>query len=209
MISFAEARALVLAHAQPLDAERVELESLLGRYLATEVRSPVDIPFFGSSAMDGFGVRVADVAAASREAPTALRVLSTVRAGDAVESELLPGAAVKLLTGAPVPPGVEAVVMKEQTEERDGTVLVCGPAEPGENVRRRGEEFRAGDAVLPAGALATPAVMGLLASLGYGAFEAHRRPRVTVIVTGSELVQPGQQRGSAQIYDANSWSVML
>jgi molybdopterin molybdotransferase len=208
MIPFAEARAIVLEHSSPLAAEPVALERLLGRRLAAAVHSPVDIPFFDNSAMDGFGVRVADVAAASRRSPAELRLRGAVRAGDVPEGELAGGTAVKLLTGAPVPPGVEAVVVVEDTEERDGTVLVSRPARAGDNIRRKGEEFRTGDEVLPAGALATPAVVGLLASLGYGAFEAHRLPRVAVIVTGSELVQPGQQRGPAQVYDANSWSLL-
>jgi molybdopterin molybdotransferase len=207
VITFAEARSVVISHSQPLDAERVELTHLLARHLASNVRSPVDIPFFDNSAMDGCGVRVADVAGASPESPVLLPLQGTVRAGDSAGVPLPAGTAVKLLTGAPVPPGVEAVVMAEHTEERDGAVAVSRPVKLGENIRRRGEEFGVGDDVLAAGTVVTPAVIGLLASLGYGAVEAHRLPRVGVIVTGGELVQPGQARGPAQIYDANSWSL--
>jgi molybdopterin molybdotransferase len=103
-----------------------------------------------------------------------------------------------------IPPGVEAVVMAEFTEEREGAVLVKVPAEPGENIRRRGEEYRKGEIALPAGARATPPVIGLLATFGYTSARVHVKPRVAVVVTGSELVAPGEPRQEFQIYDSNS-----
>jgi len=204
MISFAEARALVLAQAAPLSVEEAPLAQLLGRYLAEPVVASFDLPRFDNSAMDGFGVKVADAADASAERPTRLVLHGVVRAGDQATPELPAGSAVKLLTGAMVPPGVEAVVMVENTEERDGQVLIKVSTKPGENIRRKGEEYRAGDLALPAGVRATPPVIGLLATFGYASAKVHARPRVAVLVTGSELVAPGRPRHDSQIFDANS-----
>ncbi len=204
MISYDEALATVLAQAEPLGTERVPLEALAGRFLAEPVAAAFDFPIFDNSAMDGFGVRVADVRDATPEAPARLRLLGEVRAGDAGEGDLAPGTATRILTGAPVPPGVEAVVMRERCEERGGEVLVAQAARPGENIRRRGEEFRAGDAALPAGARATPPVVGLLATFGCASAVVCRRPRVAVLVTGSELTTPGEPLRPGHIYDSNS-----
>jgi molybdopterin molybdotransferase len=204
MIPFAEARAIVLSHASPLGTEEVSLAQLLGRYLAEPVAASFDLPLFDNSAMDGYGVKAADVAGASEVQPACLTLHGLVRAGDAVTPELPAGAAVKLLTGAMIPPGVEAVVMSEVTEEREGTVLVKTPVKSGENIRRRGEEYRKGDTALPAGARVTPPVIGLLATFGYASARVHAVPRVAVLVTGSELVSPGESRAEFQIYDSNS-----
>jgi molybdopterin molybdotransferase len=204
MIPFAEARAIVLAHAAPLSTEEVPLTHLLGRYLAEPVAASFDMPLFDNSAMDGYGVKVADVAEASEERPARLTLHGLVRAGDTVTPELPAGAAVKLLTGAMIPPGVEAVVMSEFTEEREGVVLVNSLVKPGENIRQKGEEYREGDIALPAGVRVTPPVAGLLATFGYTSARVYARPRVAVVVTGSELVAPGEPREEFQIYDSNS-----
>ncbi len=206
-VSFEEAREIVLARARPLGVEQVELAQAWGRVLASPVRAAFDLPRFDNSAMDGFGVRIADVAAASPERPARLPVRATVHAGEAAGTALPTGAAVKLLTGAPVPAGVEAVVMREDTEEDDGLVRVRRAATAGENIRRRGEEYRAGETVLEAGTWITPPVVGLLATFGLTSVEVYVRPRVAVIVTGKELVQPGERLAAPQIYDANSFSL--
>jgi len=206
-VSFDEARALVLAHARPLGTESVELWDLAGRVLAQPIAAAFDLPRFGNSAMDGFGVHVADVAGASPAQPARLSLAGTSRAGDAPGAALSRGAAVKILTGAAIPPGVEAVVMAEDAEEADGAVLVRRPAKPGENIRLRGEEYRAGDVVLATGTRATPPVVGLLATFGLPSAEVCRLPKVAVVVTGSELAEPGQSLQEGCIYDANTYTL--
>jgi len=205
MIPFEEALLLVLRHPEPLEAISVPLGNAFGHCLAEPVTARMDLPRFDNSAMDGFGVRLADVAGASGESPARLRLISTVRAGDEAEQALRPGTAVKILTGAPVPDGAEAVVMREYCREVDGAVLVARSAKPGENIRRRGEEFHEGDAVLQSGLRLNPAAVGLLATLGCSKVPVHRKPKVAVIATGSELVAPGGELRPGQIYDSNSY----
>jgi len=205
MIPFEDALSLVLSHAKPLEAISVPLEQCFGYCLAESVMARMDLPRFDNSAMDGFGVRLADVAGASAESPVRLRLVSTVRAGDEAGKELLPGTTTKVLTGAPIPIGVEAVVMREFCREEGGEVLVARSAKPGENIRRRGEEFRQGDQALPAGLRINPAGVGLLATLGCTEVPVHRKPKVAVIVTGSELVTPGEELRPGQIHDSNSY----
>lgn len=204
MIPYEDALALVLQHARPLEPVAVPLARAVGCCLAAPVAVPFDLPRFDNSAMDGFGVRVADVTAASEDTPVRLRLAATVRAGDAADDPVAPGTAAKVLTGAPVPDGVEAVVMREYCREEGGDVLVTRPAKPGENIRRRGEEFRQGDEALPAGCRLNPAGVGLLATLGYPEAVVHRVPQVAVIATGSELVPPGGELRPGLIYDTNS-----
>ncbi|MHB0934840.1 MAG: molybdopterin molybdotransferase MoeA [Armatimonadota bacterium] len=205
MIPFEDALSLVLSHAKPLETISVPLDRAFGHCLAELITARMDLPRFDNSAMDGFGVKLADVSGASEEAPARLWLASVVRAGDEAGGELAPGTAVKILTGAPVPAGVEAVVMREYCHEEDGQVLVSRSVKPGENIRRRGEEFRQGDLALPAGLRLNPAGIGLLATLGYTEVPVHRKPRVAVVVTGSELVAPGGELHPGQIYDSNSY----
>jgi len=205
MIPFEDALSLVLSHTQPLEAIMVPLDQSFGFCLAKPINARMDLPRFDNSAMDGFGVKLADVTGASETSPARLRLASVVRAGDEAGGELASGTAVKILTGAPVPAGVEAVVMREFCREEDGQVLVSRSAKPGENIRRRGEEFREGDQALPAGLRLNPAGVGLLATLGYMVVPVHRKPKVAILVTGSELVAPGGELRPGQIYDANSY----
>jgi len=204
MISYQDALATVLSHALPLETMRVELGQLLGYFLAEPVVAGADSPLFDNSAVDGFGVHAADVTEASPTSPVRLRLRTTIRAGDAAEGKLSPGSAVKVLTGAPMPCGVEAVVMREFCTESAGEVIVKQAVGTGEDIRGRGKEFRRGDEALPIGMRVTPPVVGLLATFGYTEFSVHRKPRVALIVTGNELVQPGRPLRPGQIYDSNS-----
>ncbi|MHB9132455.1 MAG: molybdopterin molybdotransferase MoeA [Armatimonadota bacterium] len=208
MISFAEAHSIVLAHAHPLDTTSLPLEQLPSAYLAEPVIATADMPLFDNSAVDGYGVRLADVEGTSAESPACLRVCATIRAGDAACEAFASGLAVKVLTGAPVPAWVEAVVMREDCAESPGKVAVKRQPRAGENIRRRGEEFSQGEEVLPAGMRITPAVIGVLATCGYAQFPVYRKPRVALIVTGNELVDPGQPLGPGQIYDSNSYMLV-
>ncbi len=207
MIGFDEALEAILQRVKPLPRERARLEACLGRVLAEPVKARFDLPRFDQSAMDGFGVRVADIESATSDSPVRLTVSESIYAGDSASRRLRPGTAAKILTGSRTPSGVEAVVMKEYCEEDGDSVLVGRPAKPGENIRRRGEEFCKGDCALGKGARITPPVVGLLATFGRASVWVHRRPKVTVAVTGNEIVEPGQRLKASHIYDANSYAL--
>jgi molybdopterin molybdotransferase len=176
--------------------------------LAQPVLAPHDLPLFDNSAVDGFGVKVSDIASATPDEPIRLKNMGTVQAGDASSLKLTAGSAVKILTGAPVPGGVEAIIMQELTAAENGHVDVQTSAKVGEHIRWRGEEFKRGDTVLPANVRVTPPVVGLLASLGYASATIFKRPTVAVVVTGNELVQPGAPLPPGHIYESNSHSLV-
>jgi molybdopterin molybdotransferase len=193
-----EARELVLAAVQVLSAEEVPLAEALGRVLAEDVRSPLDVPPFDSSAMDGFAV-VANGAAD-------LRVIGEARAGHPAAERVEPGTAVRISTGAAVPDGADAVVPVERTEPLDGGVRVP-ETEPGANIRRAGEDVRRDDVVLKAGTELGAAEVGVLASLGRARVKCAARPRVALLVTGDELTEPGEELADGRIYSSNSYAL--
>jgi len=209
-----EALQLVLGLVAPLPAEKIALLDALGRVLAEDAASDIDVAPFDNSAMDGFAVRAADLAGASEAAPVALDVIAHIAAGDDPAGiEVAAGQAARIMTGAPVPAGADSVVMVERTRVLDGDggigSRVGFEIEPalGEHIRRRGEEVRAGDVVLHAGEVLGPAAIGLLASTGHDVVAVHRRPRVAVISTGSELVEVAEKPGPGKIRNSNSYSI--
>jgi len=205
MIPFEEAISAVLSQARPLETKDVPLSEALGHALAQDALATLDMPNFSNSAMDGFGVRIREVKGASSDTPAKLKLSGTIQAGDSVAGkELSPGTAVKILTGAPVPAGTEAVVMKEYAQEQNGYVLLSRSARDGENIRFQGEEYALGDPVLRRGTNLTPPAVGLLANFGYASVTVHRKPKVTVLVTGNELVPVGEDLQPGQIYESNS-----
>ncbi len=204
LIPFEDARREILVHTRPGPPVTLPLEQLLGTCLADPLIASHNLPHFDNSAMDGYGVRVADVTGASMEQPVRLRIVATVQAGETLKQPLQPGEAIRIFTGAPVPPGVEAVVMQEYCEGTMGEVRVQKPVRAGENIRLRGEEFRAGDTILPEGTRITPPVIGLLAGSGHSEFSVYSRPKITLISTGNELVPPGMPLAPGQIHDSNS-----
>ena len=212
-LSVEEARELVFKRCRVLEAEDVPLLESLGRVLAADVRSDIDVAPFDNSAMDGYAVHASDLAAASEGAPVTLAVVSHIAAGDYSDLEVGPGQAARIMTGAPVPPGADAVVMVEFTEpgEADGstggTVAVKRSVREGENIRRRAEEVAAGDVVLSAGEVIGPATVGLLAATGHAVVRVRRRPRVAVISTGDELVEVAETPGPGKIRNSNSYSI--
>jgi molybdopterin molybdotransferase len=206
-ISFDEADARVRGEAHALPAETVALADAHGRVLAADIAAPHPVPHFENSTVDGYAVRAADVAGASPDRPVELSVAGEVMAGDAGRATLAPGTALRIMTGAPVPPGADAVVMLEWTEFTPGRVRVEREVEPGRFVRRVGEDIREGDMVLAAGTRIGAAELGVLASLGRTSFPAHRRPRVAVLATGDELLEAHEPLAPGRIRSSNSWTL--
>jgi molybdopterin molybdotransferase len=204
MISVEEAFRTILGHVRPLGAERVPLAEAVGRVLTEDVVSPICIPPFDNSAMDGYAVRVEDLAGATELDPVPLKVLGEVAAGAATGLAVEPGAAVRIMTGAPIPAGTEAVIMLEETREFEDRIEALATPEPGEHIRLAGEDVAQGEVVFKAGHALTPAALGVLASLGIAEVSVHRRPRVAILGTGDELVPLGEPLGPGQIHDSSA-----
>ena len=203
-ITYTEARDLLLAAVEPVNAERVHLEACAGRILAEEIKAIRDVPAFDRAAFDGYALRAEDLAGADAEHPVTLPLTGTLRAGDAAERALVPGTAMEIMTGAPVPPGADAVVMLERTRTEAGTVSFYAPVRPGENVIPAGEDLRIGQAVLAAGTELDPGALGLLAAQGIFTPLVHRLPRVGIVSTGRELTADDTP-GPGRIYDVNRY----
>ncbi len=212
-ITVEAARELVFSGLKLMPAEEVGLLEALGRVLAEDMTSDIDVAPFDNSAMDGFAVRAADLAGASAETPVELEVIDHIAAGDAPQIAVGPGQAARIMTGAPVPDGADSVVMVERTRPVTGDggtgSRVAFELEPrlGEHIRRRGEEVSAGDVVLAAGEVIGPAAIGLLASTGHATVPVRARPRVAIISTGSELVEVAEKPGPGKIRNSNSYSI--
>jgi molybdenum cofactor synthesis domain-containing protein len=195
----------VLGACPPLPAERVALRAARGLVTAEEVRATEAIPAFANTAMDGYAVRSADVGAA----PVELRVVGTVAAGAKPSVTVGAGDAVRIMTGAPIPPGADAVVMVEATEDTgDGRVRVLESVPAGHHIRGAGEDVRPGQVVLEPGTVLTPGYLGVLASLGHADVLVRRRPRVGVLSTGDELVEAGTPLEIGQIRDSNRHTLL-
>ncbi|MFJ1757424.1 gephyrin-like molybdotransferase Glp [Kitasatospora sp. NPDC088134] len=210
----------VLADVAPLPPIELQLLDAQGCRLAGDVRADGDLPPFDNSSMDGYALRTADTVRATAQYPSVLAVVGDIAAGAGELPAVGPGQAARIMTGAPVPPGAEAVAPVEWTDGGTGTGRAAdsmGPATEGEelrvlrpvaegaHIRRRGSDVTAGDTVLRAGTVLGPTQLGLLAAIGRGTVEVRPRPRVVVLSTGSELVPPGEEAGPGQIHDSNSY----
>ncbi|MEX2182079.1 MAG: gephyrin-like molybdotransferase Glp [Gemmatimonadaceae bacterium] len=188
MLSVGEAAERITAAVAPLEHERVALADALGAVLAADVVSPVTLPHWNNSAMDGYAVRAADIAGASGDAPVTLPVMGTIAAGALPQRPLERGEAVRIMTGAPLPDGADSVVRVEDTDAGTDRVRINADRDAGKNVRQRGEDISAGATALPKGIPLGAAQLGVLASIGAGVVPVHRRPRVAILGSGDELV---------------------
>ena len=212
MLDVDAALEMVLAAFGPLPPEFVPLLDAGGRVLADDVLAMEDVPPFRNSAMDGFAVRVRDVAAATWSAPVELPVVADVAAGQREVPELEPGQAIRIMTGAPLPFGADAVVRFEETngplpsaDGARGTVLIFRPAAPLDNVREAGEDIASGATVAYRGAILSAARLGVIASVGQERVSVHRRPVVGVLSTGNEVVPSGSDLVPGTIRDSNAY----
>lgn len=198
-----EHRSAVLSVVAPLPPTRVPVGEALGLVLAQPVVATVDLPGADNSAMDGYAVRAAELAGATPGTPVVLPVSGDVAAGDTTRHVLQPGHALRIMTGAPIPEGADAVVQVEQTDGGSSQVSLRLAPEPGRSIRRRGEDVRAGDVVLPAGTRLGPGHLALAAAANVAEVLVHPRPRVLVVSTGDELVEAGSALGHGQVVDSN------
>jgi len=196
LLSIAEAQQLVLERAEPLPAENVALEGAARRVLAEPARAEIDLPPFPSSAMDGYAVR-------GDETPGRLRIEARIAAGNPATAALESGQAMGIATGGVVPDGADAVIPIEYVVDNGNEIEIGSAVERGDNVRPRGGDIRAGEVVVEAGSVLTPARLGALAAAGIQQVRCARRPRAAVLPTGTELRRPGEPLAAGEIYEAN------
>lgn len=208
LIDYASALDRVLESAAPLGTEERPLAELLGRVLAEPVRSRHDMPIFNTSSVDGYAVTVEDLLRVETGGTINLEMVGQVRAGsDSAGMELNPGCTYHILTGAAAPNGVAAMVMQEDVKLSGTTVVIEGPLRSGQYLRFRGEEFHAGDEIAPGGAFVAPGIVAAIAACGQAQAEVYLRPKVGLLVTGDELIEPGLALSPGQIFEANSYGL--
>lgn len=201
-IPFRETRDLLLAHVTPVATETAPLESLLNRILAEDIHARIMVPHYDRSPLDGYALMSADTQSATPESPVTLHVAGEIKAGDTADITPAPGEAVKILTGAPVPRGADAVIRYEDTVFTPDTVTISHPLRPGENIIYAGEDVKIGDVLMTRGTRADLAELGMLASQGFDRALVFQKPRVALICTGSELTEPGTELQGSQIYNS-------
>ena len=212
MISVEQALDKILGYVDVLEGEESRILDCLGRVLAEDIYSSINIPPLDNSAMDGYAVQSRDIHGASPQSPRFLRVIDSVAAGSVSECEVEPGKTIRIMTGAPIPRGADCVVRFEDTDEdlrkeSSGEIGILCEVEAGLNIRRAGEDITKGAKVLRRGTVIKPSAVGILASLGRSTVKAIRRPVVAVLATGNELVAAGQPLPEGKIYNSNTYSV--
>ena len=215
MLSVEDALERILRHFRALEAEQTPLLEAIGQVLAEDALATHDIPPLDNSAMDGYALQAADVHGASADNPITLKVAGVIAAGELPNIAVTSGNAVRIMTGAPVPDGADAVIPFEDTDEMqrraDGTPLseiaIRYQVAVGDDIRPAGQDVRKGDSVLQAGAMLRPSEIGVLASLGYDSVSVFRRPVVAILATGNELLEPGAPYRPGMIYNSNTYSI--
>ncbi|MCL6472296.1 MAG: molybdopterin molybdotransferase MoeA [Firmicutes bacterium] len=207
MISVDEAREIILSKIDRLSTEEVPILDSLGRVLDEDIISESNIPPFDNSSMDGYAVRSEDTAGAWPAGPVELKVLGNLAAGYVPESSIGKGEAIRIMTGAQMPEGADAVVMVENTEKTNGGVLIFTPVKPGENVRFAGEDIRVGEVALRRGKKITPGDIGMIASVGKARVKVVKRPKVAIITTGDELINIDEPLAPGKIRNSNAYSI--
>jgi molybdopterin molybdotransferase len=207
-----DAQRELLRHFAPLGSETVPLMQAIGRVLQANVYADINVPPFANSSMDGYAVRSADLEAATGASPTTLRIIGEVPAGGMTKVLVEPGTTIRIMTGAPVPPGADAVVPFEDTDEKrpdsllaQGLVRVFKSVDTGAYIRSAGGDIQAGRLAVPQGTWVDAATIGVLATVGAAHVEVYRRPKVAILATGDELVEVHEQPGPGQIRNANGY----
>lgn len=207
-ISIDEARRRLRDGVRPVDrVERTPLALAAGRVAAADVASTIDVPPFTRAAMDGYAVVAADTANASVEAPAQLELVDRVFTGEVGQQAAGNGRCVEIATGAPLPPGADAVVMVEETARTGTTIRILSAVAAGQNIGRRGADIRCGDRVVSAGDVLVPSRVGALAAVGRADVEVFARPRVAILSTGNEVVDPGEPLPPGHIFDVNRFTL--
>lgn len=213
LISVEDALTIILEQIAPVDTERIALSTSFNRVLAETIVSPIDVPPFANSAMDGYAVIATDTQNASRHKPVTLKVIDNIPAGALSSTELRARTAARIMTGAPVPKGADAVVRFEETSEStpahdlaDDTVLIYSAIGRGDNVRLAGEDIKRGQVVLEAGHRLRPQDVGILAAIGQASVPVYRRPRVAILATGDELVDIDEPIAPGKIRNSNEYT---
>lgn len=206
-IDFKTARQILLDRVEPVKTENIELSASAGRVLAESVTAAENVPPFDRSPYDGYAFRAADSVSASKETPVTLTILEEVPAGAVPTKECVPGTATKILTGAPIPQGADAVTMYERTEFTAETVTIFAPAKPGENIIYAGEDVKCGAILTEAGGIIDAGTMGTLASQGIANPLVYKIPKIGIISTGNEVVDLGQPLAPGKIYNSNRYTL--
>jgi len=208
MISYEEAIKLILKNSENKIIVRKKIRDCTGLILAEDIYAKEDIPPFRNSAVDGYAVRSYDLKECNERNPKILKIIGKINPGEYFNSKIKEGEAVKVMTGSYVPEGADSVCMKEFTEEEENFVKIFKPTKPMENIREKGEEVKKNQLVVKSGEVITPPLAGLIAKVGYSRINVIKKPDVSLLVTGNELLAPGKKLKNGKIWDANSYSLI-